>query len=227
VSISDLFKSQAQKQKEAMEEVERAEKIAKTNAVKLAKETKEQSELNLFKKKRQLENRIKQLERERLQLGKQVSDTRDAAFMAAYKAKSKELENHKLALARIGSIETQLRGSTTGLDALGDIVAEALREIDILTTPEETGGMTEDEKMRIELSLTRNSELPSTSGGINLEGLASKIYDDDDDEISDEEALLEIQELLSATKKKKTSSTDDKIKAQLKDIDSKISDLES
>ena len=225
--IGDLFKSQAQKDKEAREAAERAEKAAKENADRLAKEKKEHSELNLFKKKRQLENRIKQLEREKLQIGKQASETKDSASLAAYKAKSKELENHKFAMARIGSIETQLRGSTTGVDALGDIVSEVLREIDILTTPDEIGGMSEDEKMKIELSLTKKlNELPSASGGIDLESLASKVFDDED-EMSDEEALYEIQELLAANQKKSPASADAKIKAQLKELDSKIMNLET
>ncbi|MCL2192131.1 MAG: hypothetical protein FWB78_01890 [Treponema sp.] len=214
--LGDLFKSQAQKDKEAREAKER-----------LAKETREQSELNLFKKKRQLESKIKQLEREKLQLGKQASELKDSASLSAYKAKSKELANHKLALVQIGTVETQLRGSTTGVDALGDLVAEALREIDILTTPEETGGMTEDEKIKIELSLTKKlSELPSASGGIDLEGLAGKVWNDEE-EMSDEMALLEIQELLAVDQKKSPANTDAKIKAQLKDLDSKISSLES
>ena len=225
--IGNLFKSQEQKDKEAREAAERAEKAAKENAARTAKETKEQSELNLFKKKRQLENKIKQLEREKLQLGKQASALKDSASLAVYKAKSKELDNHKLAIARIGSIETQLRGSTTGVDALGDLVSEVLREIDTLTTPEETGGMTEDEKIKIELSLTRKlNELPSASGGIDLEGLAGKVWDDEE-EMSDEEALLEIQELLTTNKKKSPASADAKIKAELEDLDSKISNLES
>jgi len=228
MSFGDLFKSQARKDKEARDAAERAERVAKENAIRLEKETKEQSELNLFKKKRQIEGRIKQLEREKLQLGKQASELKDPASLAAYKAKSRELDAHKLSLARIGSVETQLRGSTSGVDALGELVSEALREIDILTSPEKTGGMTEDEKIKIELSLSRKlNEPPSAmSGGINLEGLADKVWDDEE-EMSDEEALFEIQELLAANQKKSPASADAKIKAQLKDLDSKISNLES
>ncbi|MCL2192132.1 MAG: hypothetical protein FWB78_01895 [Treponema sp.] len=110
--LGDLFKSQAQKQKEAQEAAERS-----------AKEKREQAELNLFNKKCQLESKIKQLEGEKLQLGKQASELKDSASLSAYRAKSKELANHKLAITQIGTIETQLRGSTTGVDALGDLVA--------------------------------------------------------------------------------------------------------
>ena len=215
--IGDFFKSTEQKKQEAQQ---------------AAKATKEGAELNLFKKKRQLENHIKLLERERLQLSKQYnqlpeSSKEAASVLATFKTKTRDLENHKLALSRIGSIETQLRGSAAGgADALGEIVAEALREIDVLTTPEATGGMSEDEKLRIEMNLAKKlSEVPSSGGGIDLESLAGKVFTDEE-EMSDEDALSDIKGLFVANQNKSDKDADAKIKAQLKDLDAKIKTLE-
>ena len=216
MSIGDLFKSAKQREQEE----KKATKAAKENA-----------ELTIYKEKRYLEKNIKQLAEERLKLSKQYSQldesSREAAsVLAAFKVKTKSWEKHKLALDQINSIETHTRGSANTVGALDESVAKILRAIDIVTTPEITGEMSEDEKIRVERNLAVKLGEASYSGGGILEVLASKVSNDED-EISDEKVLSDMRDLLAAKQHKSDREADDKIKDQLKVLDAQIKGLES
>ena len=220
--LGDLFKSQAQKDLEAKRAADEAAKANKDNA-----------ELEVFKTKRHLENQIKQLERKKQELSKRYSMLSESSKEAAgvlieFKATGKALEKHRISLSSIATVEDRLRGGAIGSESLDDIVAEAFSAIDVLTTPETTGKMTEDEKLRVEMSLAKKLGATPSSSGLDLaQRLAGQITSDADEEISDEDALAEIKGILGAGQAKADTEADKKIKSQMKELDAKIKNLEA
>ena len=207
--IRDLFKTKAELEAEA-----------KRAADETAKTTKENAELERFKGKRQLEGKINDLKIEKEKLKKQYqtidNTTKEASkVLADFKFKSKELDMYENALLDINDLENKAMGGTIGAQALNEIVFKILGAVNVLAKPEVTGGLTEDEKIRIEMELDRNiRETTSSAGGINtLKRLADSARQgtSEVDEMSDEDAIAEIMGGGPSGAKKKIKELDAKI----------------
>jgi len=173
--LSDLFKSGEQKKREA----------------------KEASELKLFTEKRKIENQISILQKKKkdIQRRAETASAKDEeALISEFTSVSKDLSANENALAQVKHLETGLRGSSTSVDSLDSILANILVELDNLTEPEKTGGVSEEAKLKAEMNIQRKlATTPVNSGVDTLSRLnESVLLNDSDGAMLREDARAEL-----------------------------------
>jgi len=160
--VFDLFKSSEQKKKEA----------------------KNESELKFFTEKRKIENQIDILKRKKKEVKKRASTaspSEEEFILLEFTRLSKELNTYEKALVKTKKLETGLRGSYTGAEPLDNILASIMVELDNLTEPEKTGGVSEKEKLRAEMNIQRKlAATPGNSGLDTFSRLSDSVHLDDD-----------------------------------------------
>jgi phage shock protein A len=173
--LSDLFKSGDQKKREA----------------------KEASELKLFSEKRKLENQISILQRKKKDIQKRAesaSSKDEEALISEFTRVTKDLNAYENALAQVKHLETGLRGSASGVDSLDSILANILVELDNLTEPEKTGGVSNEAKLKAEMNIQRKlATTPANSGVETLSRLNESVFlNEDEGAMSREDARAEL-----------------------------------
>jgi len=181
---------------------------------------KENSELALFTEKRKIENQITILRRKKADIQKRVatvSPKDENALVADFANVSGDLKRYENALAKIKNIEKGLRGSSTGGgESIDDSVAKILLELDKLSDPGKTGGISEKQKLQSEMNIQRRLAVtPAGSGMDTLDRLSGSVYLGEAD---DSTALAEARaELFGAS-----VSDKDRILARMAEIESDI-----
>jgi hypothetical protein len=209
--LKDLFKTPAQK----AEEESRAAKAK-------AKETREQALRDIFVGKRAYEVEIDALKIDKEKLSKEYKkydpSSKDAAVtLAKFKKVLKKLENLEAEYENIKDIADALVEEPIIPPIYQDKKYKTLDAIRKLTIPEVVGGISDEDKLNIDMQVERaiTKQLSSTRGVSGLERLGEKAREKTgniDDEISDADAIAEI----NGTKQK------EKIDARLERLDAKL-----
>jgi len=173
--LSDLFKSGDQKKREA----------------------KEASELKLFSEKRKLENQVSILQKKKKDIQKRAENASpkdEETLISEFTRITKDLNAYENALAQVKHLETGLRGSVSGVDSLDSILANILVELDNLTEPEKTGGVSEEAKLKAEMNIQRKlATTPANSGVETLSRLNESVFlNEDEGTMSREDARAEL-----------------------------------
>jgi len=221
MSIKDFFTSEAKK-REAEE--------------KARKEQQKKEELILYKGKRKLENDIAAYKKDKVTLSKQcdllekkgLKSSQDYnIYINKFISLNSKLAETEKALDKIKDVESKLmNGTNIGSESITNDVAEILRAIDILTTPTNTGHMSETDMIQVEKNLAEKLG-KAPAAGIDLDRLI--ISEDDSNKMSPEEAYAAMKETLEVNNIKNSPTKDNtaKINAELYKIDSDIDKLKS
>ncbi|MCL2357507.1 MAG: hypothetical protein FWC70_10225 [Defluviitaleaceae bacterium] len=158
---------------------------------------KESSELRLFTEKRKIENQIAILKRKKAEIQKKAASATskdEDALVAEFSRVNTDLKRYEGALAQVKHVETGLRGSSSGTESLDDILAKILVDLDKLSDPGKTGGVSEKAKLKAEMNIQRRlATTPAGSGMETLNRLSDSVFlDETDDSDARAEARAEL-----------------------------------